>query len=492
MDQEQRHIPPTILTIFGITGDLARKKLLPALYALSANNRLPEQFLIVGFARRAWSDNILRNETRKVLKAENIEMEESAWQTFSTRLRYIQSDFDNRAGYDRLKQLIDDCNLECITKLFYFATPPSAFATIIGQMKQAMLNEGCQTHNRTCARVIIEKPFGHDLSSARNLNKLFLDTFTEKQMYRIDHYLGKETVQNILAFRFANAIFEPLWNKDYIDHIQITAAETIGIESRGAFYEETGALRDFFQNHLLQLLAAVACEKPKNLSAESIRYERVKTLQSIKPIKAVSHDTIRGQYKTYRTESNVHEESAVETFVAAKVYIESDRFAGVPFYLRTGKALAEKVTDITIQFKPEHETLFPHKQDDGIPNTLSIRIQPNEGISLRLFTKQLGTGLSVIPSQMDFCYKIVFGSPGDDAYARLLLDVMAGDQTLFTATEEVEASWQFVTPILEAWQTEPQLVYEYEPGSWGPKQSDTLITRDNRTWLAQQVIVCKI
>lgn len=485
----------TVLVIFGVTGDLANKKLLPALYSLEDRGALDNVVSIVGFARRPWNTNDFVDQAHSSVLEASKTIDDTSWKRFSTKLTYIKSDFAEAHGFTILNSHFDTIEKKlggCTNRIFYFATPPSIYPILVEQLKKADLAHGCPVHGSGVARVVIEKPFGHDLQSAKELHKLFLQVFAEDQIFRMDHYLGKETVQNILAFRFANAIFEPLWNANYIDHVQITAAEDIGIEDRGAYYEEAGALRDFVQNHLLQLLAAIALERPQSLAAASIRAQRTAILRSLKSVEGIASQTIRGQYTDYRQEPKVSPDSQVETFVALKLFLNDHRFKNVPFYLRTGKRLKEKVTDITVQFKPVKDSLFRTDQPTPFPNTITLRLQPNEGISVRLFTKKPGLGNVVVPSQMDFCYRDAFGGAGQDAYSRLILDVIAGDQTLFTSSEEVEAAWSFVTPILKAWQKSGQETLQYEPGSWGPKEADELIGKDNRQWLAQHLIVCPI
>lgn len=493
MNQDQPNtLPPTVLVIFGVTGDLTQKKLLPAIYQLFKNNQLPLYFKLVGFARRPWNQTDFIEYVHASLNQPNTGFDQASWQQFQQRLVYLQSEFENQEGYKQLEDLFKQAASEAgqpINRIYYFATPPSLYNSLLDQLKTVNLTK----NKHGIVRVVVEKPFGHDLASAKKLSDQFLAAFSEEQIYRIDHYLGKETVQNILAFRFANSIFENLWCSDFIDHIQITAAEEIGIENRGAFYEETGALRDFFQNHLLQLLAAITMEQPTNLSAEAIRSERIKLLESIQPIENIASNTVRGQYNGYTSEPKVNADSKIETFVAAKLFISNEKFRNVPIYMRTGKKMGNmgKLTDITVQFKKADNSLFA-TVTPTMPNTLTIRIQPTEGISLRLFTKQPGHGNTIVPSQMDFCYRDTFGGAGADAYTRLLFDVITGDQTLFINTREVLAQWQFVTPLLELWQQSNQQVIPYEQGSWGPKESFELIERDNRQWLAEHLTVCPI
>lgn len=490
---DQQPLAPTVFVIFGVTGDLANKKLLPSLFNLYLKNRLPQQNYIFGFARRPWNDSDFQNQAAVAIKNASPDADPEKLKSFTAQLRYIASEFDNIQGYKTLQAALEKLDADarsCSNRIFYLATPPSNYQTIVKHLGEVNLAKSC-SHNVAPVRLIIEKPFGTNLETARQLNQTLLRYFTEQQIYRIDHYLGKESVQNILAFRFANTLFEPIWNNQYIDHIQITAAEDIGIENRGAYYDETGALRDFVQNHLLQLLAAIAMDEPKSLQAQDIRKAREDTLKDLLPLTDVAKQSVRGQYSDYKQEPKVNPSSQVETYIALKVLSKSKRFKNVPFYLRTGKKLAQKVSDITIQFKPANK-LYQQSVEHALPNTITMRLQPNEGISIRLFTKQPGPGNNIAPSQIDFCYRNVYGGPGEDAYSRLIVDVIAGDQTLFTSSAEVEAQWKITTPILESWQKTNQPAYTYEPGSWGPKEADEFIKRDGRQWLAQQVIVCPI
>lgn len=491
MDHEP--LSSTAFVIFGVTGNLANKKLLPSLFNLYLKNKLPEQMHIIGFARRPWNDVDFQSQAQASITNASANVDQAKLKSFIAQFRYIASEFDDLKGYTALQQALEKLETDtngCVNRIFYSATPPSNYQTIVKHLGETNLTKSC-SHNTANVRLIIEKPFGTNLQTARELNQVLLHYFSEEQIYRIDHYLGKETVQNILAFRFANTLFEPIWNNNYIDHIQITAAEDIGIENRGAYYEETGALRDFVQNHLLQLLTAVALELPHSLHAQDIRKARENTLKDLLPLTDVAKQSVRGQYSDYRQEPKVNPGSQVETYVALKLFSKSKRFRNVPFYLRTGKKLEQKVSDITIQFKPT-TNLYQQSVEHALPNTITMRLQPNEGISIRLFTKQPGPGNNITPSQIDFCYRNVYGGPGEDAYSRLIVDVIAGDQTLFTSSQEVEAQWKITTPILKSWQKTNQPVYIYEPGTWGPKEVDEFIKRDGRQWLAQQVIVCPI
>ncbi len=491
---------PATLVIFGATGDLTRRKLVPALYNLSIEGYLPPGFQVIGFARRDWSDEFFRNEMYEGVKEfSRRPVEQSVWDEFSKQLHFLSSEFDKPEGYGQLKETLDKLDEEHGGKgnrLFYLSTQPSYYGTIISNLGEAGMGSRSFGRDGSYSRIIIEKPFGHDLDSARALNDQLHQVFSEDQIYRIDHYLGKETVQNILVLRFANGIFEPMWDRRYIDHVQITAAESIGVEGRGRYYEESGALRDMVQSHILQLLNLVAMEPPVAFDANAVRDEKVKILRALRPIKGnlVAEQVVRGQYgggvvsdkdlMAYRDEENVAEQSATETYVAMKLFIDNWRWQGVPFYLRTGKGLTKRVTEIAIQFKQPPLSLFgPDASSDMEPNVLALRIQPDEGISLKVQVKTPGTGLKIRPVKMEFLYGSSFGADPPEAYERLLLDSMLGDSTLFTRHDEVESAWALVTDILDAWaQMPPPNFPNYEAGSWGPREADRLLYRDNREW----------
>ncbi len=496
----ERTPQPCAIVVFGATGDLTHRKLIPALYNLAVDKLLPPNFAIIGFARRPWSDDYFREEMLKgVQEFSRRKPDPKIWESFAQNLYYVQSEFDNTEGYQKLKDFLDRLDSEKGiggNRLYYLSASPSYYETIVERLGDVGLSGRSRKAEQGYTRIIIEKPFGHDLQSARELNDLLHQFFSEDQIFRIDHYLGKETVQNILVFRFANSIFEPIWNRNYIDHVQITAAESIGIEGRGKYYEESGALRDMMQSHLLQLLNLVAMEPPVAFDANSVRDEKVKVLRAIRPIRgnAVADQVVRGQYGPgvidgkevpgYRQEPNVDPESITETYVAIKLFIDNWRWQGVPIYMRTGKRLKKRVTEIAIQFKQPPLLLFG-QQTDGIiePNVLALRIQPDEGISLTVSVKTPGTRLNIRPVKMEFLYGTGFGIEPPEAYERLLLDAMIGDSTLFTRHDEVEASWAFITDILDAWkQLPPPQFPNYESGSWGPRDADRLLYRDGREW----------
>src|SRR6201997_5476083 len=491
-----RAVPqPCSIVIFGATGDLTHRKLIPALYNLAADGELPPAVAIIGFARRPKSDDDFRKEMEEaVRKFSRQAVRDEIWKTFSQSLFYHQSEFGDEAGYKRLTERLSEIDKTHGTRgnrLFYLAAGPDQFEPILKNLRAAGLNQTCKG---SWARVIIEKPFGTDLASARELNRVVRNSFTEEQTYRIDHFLGKETAQNILVLRFANAIFAPLWNTHYIDHVQITAAETLGVGTRAGFYEQAGALRDMVQNHLLQLLCLVAMEPPTDLSADSIRDEKVKVVRSLRrwARNEIAAGVVRGQYTKgaihgdpvagYRQEENVNAKSQTETFVALRLFIDNWRWADVPIYMRVGKRLPKSATEISIHFKKAPAVLFNKDLHDL--NVLVIRIQPDEGISLRIHAKVPGTSFHIEPVKMDFHYGTSFGRASPEAYERLLLDAMSGDATLFARRDEVEQAWVFIDVIERAWsQTKnaPEL-YFYPAGSWGPDEADELLARDGRGW----------
>src|SRR6266850_3554575 len=491
-----RAVPqPCSIVIFGATGDLTHRKLLPALYNLAADGELPPAVSVIGFARRPKSDDDFRKEMADAVKKFSRQtVRDEIWKTFGQSIYYHQSDFSDESGFKTLAERLDKIDNEGGTRgnrLFYFAVAPDQFEPILKHLKAAGLNKA---REGSWARVIVEKPFGTDLASARELNRVISNSFSEEQTYRIDHFLGKETAQNILVLRFANAIFEPLWNRHYIDQVQITAAETLGVETRAGFYERTGALRDMVQNHLLQLLCLVAMEPPTDLGADSIRDEKVKVVRSLRrlPRNEVAANVVRGQYTEgaihgepvlgYRQEQNVKPDSQTETFVALRLYIDNWRWADVPIYMRVGKRLPKSATEISIHFKKAPAVLF--NKDLRDLNVLVIRIQPDEGISLRIHAKVPGTSFRIEPVKMDFHYGTSFGKPSPEAYERLLLDAMSGDATLFARADEVEQAWAFIDPIEEAWHAKkdaPELFF-YPAGSWGPEAADDLLAHDGHAW----------
>jgi glucose-6-phosphate 1-dehydrogenase len=490
-----RAVPqPCSLVIFGATGDLTHRKLIPALYNLAADGELPPAAAVIGFARRPKSDDDFRSEmAESTRKFSRQPVRDEIWKTFAQSLFYVQSDFADESGYRKLADRLQQMDKERGTRgnrLFYFAVGPDQFEPILQNLKKAGLNQSAEG---SWARVIVEKPFGTDLKSARELNRLVQASFSEDQTYRIDHFLGKETAQNILVLRFANAIFEPLWNTRYIDHVQITAAETLGVETRAGYYETAGALRDMVQNHLLQLLCLVSMEAPTDLGANSIRDEKVKVVRSLRRMTDVGNEIVRAQYASgaingqpapgYREEEKVDPKSNVETFVALRLQIDNWRWADVPIYMRVGKRLPKSATEISVHFKKAPAVLFNKEAVTLDQNVLVIRIQPDEGISLRMQAKVPGTSLRIEPVKMDFHYGTSFGKASPEAYERLLLDAMSGDATLFARRDEVEEAWAFIDPIEEAWNGKdaPPLCF-YPAGSWGPDEADDLLARDGRTW----------
>jgi glucose-6-phosphate 1-dehydrogenase len=485
---------PGVVVIFGASGDLTKRKLLPALFHLEQQGLLPKEFAIVGVARRDLKASFADDMKDGILRYGGGEKGDKVIDDFIEKVDYHAMNFDDDKGYVELNALLERIDKERGTKgnrLFYLAVAPEYFSDIINHLGA----HGMAHPEKGHARVIIEKPFGHDLQSARELNDEVNKVFDEEQIFRIDHYLGKETVQNILVFRFANGIFEPIWNRNFIDHVQITAAESIGIEGRGPFYEKAGALRDVVQNHMMELLSFVAMEPPVSFEAASVRGEKVKVWRAIKPISI--DNTVRGQYSLgmedgqqvqgYREEDRVDPQSTTETFAAMKLEIENWRWAGVPFYLRAGKRMAKRVTEIMIQFKQPPMLLFERLASGPCneiqPNILTMRIQPDEGISLRFGAKVPGPDTNVCPVVMDFRYATAFGVNSANGYERLLLDAMLGDQTLFAHRDGVEATWSLYTPVLEEWaKAKPKDFPNYRSGSWGPKAADGLIGRDGRQW----------
>src|SRR5277367_1007755 len=492
--QSAERIPePTAVVIFGASGDLTKRKLLPALFHLEQSGLLPQEFTVVGVARRPLQDEFAKDMRDGILQFGGVKEGDAKLDEFMKKISYHAMNFDDPEGYGKLKSLLEDIDEKKGTRgnrLFYLATAPEYFADIIEQLGR----HGMAKPQQGTVHVIIEKPFGHDLASARQLLDEVNRVFAEDQIFRIDHYLGKETVQNILVFRFANGIFEPVWNRNYVDHVQITAAEEIGIEGRGPFYEKAGALRDVIQNHVMELLSFVAMEPPVSFEAEAMRREKVKVWRSISPIHLM--DAVRGQYgpgkvdgkdvKGYRQEDRVDPNSGTETFAALKIGIENWRWAGVPFYLRAGKRLAKRSTEITVQFKQPPQLLF--KQQSGAckdlqPNLIAMRIQPDEGISLRFGAKVPSPNMEVCPVNMDFSYADAFGKSSANGYERLLLDAMLGDATLFAHRDGVEATWSLLTPILDQWaSTRPKGFPNYASGTWGPDSGDELLARDGRAW----------
>jgi glucose-6-phosphate 1-dehydrogenase len=475
---------PFVIVIFGATGDLAQHKLLPAFFSLYKQQQLGKDFYIVGFARRPFSDE----EYRRMVEEELNLASDPDWEQFAKNLYYQQGLFDEEQGYQSLIQKLktfDDKMGACITRLFYLATPPDNYENILNYLESTKLSEGCGHGSEKWTRLAIEKPFGKDIETARNLDKKLSELFEEKQIFRVDHYLGKETVQNMIAFRFANSIFEPVWNKEHIDHVQITLAEKKGIGKRGKFFDGVGILRDVGQNHLLQLLATVAMEQPRSFERESVRDARVNAITAIRPVTPSEESTfvVRAQYKGYTQEKDVAADSQTETFTAMKLFVDTPRFEQVPFYLRAGKKLAEDVVDIKIVFKQTCHILFKEAGCPEIGNVLTIRIQPDEGISLRVIAKKPGAKLSLDTVTMNFSYHQAFGGHGADAYEKVLLDILAGDQMLFNRSDELENSWQLISNILKGWSQEQKQIALYDEGTWGPQVANDLIEKDGRKWL---------
>lgn len=490
---------PCILVIFGATGDLTGRKLLPALYNLAREGQLPSHFACVGFARRDKTNEIFRKEMfDAVNKYSRVKPVDAAlWSSFSEQLFYHRSEFHEDEGYENLNHFLLELDRKFDTqgnRVFYLSTQPSFFPLIVEKLYQHKLIYPANDSRGRFSRVIIEKPFGHDLSSAITLQKEISKNLDESQIYRIDHYLGKETVQNLMIFRFCNPIFESVWNNRYIDHVQITVSEEIGIGTRGHFWEEAGMLRDIVQNHMMQLLSLVAMEPPATLAADSIHDEKVKVMQSIRqlPMNAVDQVAVRGQYGPgyinglevpgYRQENDVAPDSNVETYVALELYIDNWRWAGVPFYLRSGKRLPKRATEIAITFKCAPACLFQITGQAIEPNILVIRIQPDEGIAFKINCKVPGLSNKVQPVKMDFRYGSYFGLTPPEAYERLICDCMAGDRTLFARIDEVLASWKLLTPLLYHWQKIKPAFPNYESGSWGPVAADTMLARKGHQW----------
>ncbi|NUM45557.1 MAG: glucose-6-phosphate dehydrogenase [Anaerolineales bacterium] len=473
------HAQPTTLVIFGASGDLTQRKLIPALFSLYKKELISAETRIVGFARRPWDHaqfravllDGMRQFAPKLLDA-------AVWETFAENIFYSQGDLGTPADYDHLQALLAQLEGKPTNRLYYLATGPEYFAPIIQQLGVRRMDEEDPAH---WCHMVIEKPFGHDLASALELNREVQAVFREEQVYRIDHYLGKETVQNLLTFRFANTIFEPLWNRNYVDHVQITNAETVDVGHRAGYYEKSGVVRDMFQNHLLQLVSLTAMEPPATFNAKALRDETVKVLHAISPVQL--RDTVWGQYRKYRDAEGVALGSRTPTFIAIKLFVENWRWQGVPFYVRSGKALAERTTEITLQFKQVPHLLFPDNTSLN-PNRLSICIQPDEGIHLTFETKIPGGGMRSKSVDMDFHYDDIGEHTLPDAYERLLLDALKGDASLFTRSDGIERAWQLVDPLLQAWARGegPSLAF-YESGTWGPTEAEQLLARDGHKWM---------
>ena len=488
---------PCTVVLFGASGDLAKRKVIPAMYDLASHDALGPRYAIVGFARTPMGEESFRTSSGEAAKSisEVGPIDPKKWSEFSSNLYYQAGEYGNAEDYaklaKRLEVLASEKNLGG-NRLFYLSTPPEVYRNIVEQLGRAGLARAASP--TSWVRIIIEKPFGRDLASAIELNKIVLDVFEESQVYRIDHYLGKDTVQNLLVLRFSNGIFEPLWNRNYVDHVQITAAETLGVERRGGFYETAGALRDMIQSHVLQLTSLVAVEPPASFDATAVRNEKLKVLQSIRPfdLPMVAQSVVRGQYAAgkvdgalapgYRAEPDVNPGSRTETFAAVQLLIDNWRWAGVPFYLRTGKRLAKRTTEIVIQFKKAPHIVFRERQVEA--NRLVLNIQPDEGVSVSFGAKRPGPEMNIGNVTMNFSYREGFGDGARSAYATLLSDCVRGDATLFDRGDNVEAAWSLVDPILDVWSAAKTAgVPQYPAGSWGPRESDALLERDGRQWL---------
>jgi glucose-6-phosphate 1-dehydrogenase len=487
---------PCAVVLFGASGDLAKRKVIPAMFDLAAHNSLGERYAIIGFARTVMNDDSFRATVGEAAKgiSEVGPIDPAEWDEFASNLYYISGDYSDSQAYTNLAKRLTELEASKQlggNRLFYLSTPPEVYPDIIEQLGKAGLSK--PANENSWVRVIIEKPFGRDLATAKELNRKVRCVFEERQVYRIDHYLGKDTVQNLLVLRFGNGIFEPLWNRNYVDHVQITASETLGVERRGGFYETAGALRDMIQSHVLQLTSLSSVEPPATFDATAVRNEKLKVLQSIRPydLEGVAQAVVRGQYAPgtvngknlpgYRQEPGVSPTSRTETFVAMRVLVDNWRWAGVPFYLRTGKRLAKRTTEIMIQFKRAPHVVFRGKEVEA--NRLVLNIQPDEGISVSFGAKRPGTEMSIGNVTMNFSYREGFGESTRSAYATLVNDCVRGDATLFDRADSVEAAWALVDPILDVWSAaKSAIVPEYPAGSWGPRESDILLERDGRKW----------
>ena len=499
-DSRTPQTDPVTIVIFGGAGDLAHRKLLPALYNLHLDGLLPPRIAIVGVGRSDLTDEKYREFAKDgITQFSRRPIDESVWQTFAPGLFFVSASIDDEHGLAKMGSRLDTVEHErnlTGNRIYYLAIPPSLFGTTVKQLQRGrFVTRQPSGDDRPFARLIVEKPIGRDLDSARAINDALAVVFDERQIYRIDHYLGKETVQNILVMRFANSIFEPLFNQKYVDHVQITVAEAEGVGTRAGYYEQAGALRDMVQNHLLQLLALVSTEPPRSLDADVVRENKLQVLLSLRPIAgdAVDANVVRGQYAEgfdlgnrvdgYRAEKGVDPQSRTETFVALQLFVDNWRWAGVPFFLRTGKRLPKRASEISVHLKAVPPILFNANPNGRLdPNVLSIRIQPDEGFALGISSKIPGPKVQIYPVQMDFRYGSTFGGSSPEAYERLLLDVMTGDQTLFMRRDQVEAAWRFVMPILDRWAASSDAVPTYAAGSWGPAAADTLVESTGRQW----------
>jgi glucose-6-phosphate 1-dehydrogenase len=496
-DARDRRLPrvpePCALVVFGVTGDLARKKLLPAIYDLANRGLLPADFVLLGFARRDWEDGDFESLAKKAAQEHaRTNWNEEVWARLAGEIKFVPGSFDDDEAFDTLARTLDELRQSHGIKgnaAFYLSIPPNMFPVVLKQMERTKMADNATSGG--WRRVVVEKPFGHDLPSAQQLNDLVDDVFTAEDVFRIDHYLGKETVQNLMALRFANQLFEPVWNSNYVDSVQITMAEDVGIGGRAGFYDVTGAARDVLQNHLLQLLALTAMEEPVEFTADAIRTEKLKVLRAIRLPLNLAGYAVRGQYQqgwlagervpAYRDEKDVPADSKTETFAAVRLGIDTRRWAGVPFYLRTGKRLPRRVTEIAVLFKKAPHLPFSHTDTEELGhNQLVIRVQPDEGVTLKFGSKVPGSMMEVRDVSMDFLYGEAFTESSPEAYERLILDVLLGDATLFPRNEEVEASWRVIDPLEEFWSGQEPA--PYRAGEWGPKAADELLARDGRSW----------
>jgi glucose-6-phosphate 1-dehydrogenase len=493
----ERTAEPCTVIIFGASGDLTKRKLVPALYRLTQERLLPAEFAILGFARTANTDEEFRARMKDAVAtySEARRVDEAVWESFAQGIFYLPGNINDPESYRQMRERLDEIDRLRGTagnRVFYLSTAPGFYSEAIRQLGDAGL---AKPEGKGWTRIIIEKPFGHSLSSARQLNVDVAKVFDEEQVYRIDHYLGKETVQNLMVFRFANGIFEPVWNRQYIDHVQITNAEAIGVEDRGGYYETAGVLRDMIQNHVFQVLSLVAMEPPNSLEANAVRDEKIKVMQTVRPISVdrVDEFAVRGQYgpgsvggkqaKGYREEKDVNPESNTDTYAAVKLYFDNWRWAGVPFYLRSAKRMPKRVTEIAIQFKEAPHLIFRDAASGQMePNQLIVRVQPDEGITLRIGAKVPGQVTRIRWVNMDFRYGASFGVASPEAYERLLLDCILGDSTLYARRDMTERGWEIVMPILESWQSRKADFPNYEAGTWGPDSADELLEKDGRKW----------
>ncbi|MFG6401283.1 MULTISPECIES: glucose-6-phosphate dehydrogenase [unclassified Microbacterium] len=500
-DPEDRRLSriagPSALVIFGVTGDLSRKKLMPAVYDLANRGLLPPGFALVGFARRDWEDQDFAQVVYEAVKQHaRTEFREETWQQLLQGIRFVPGEFDDPEAFRTLRETVDLLDIERGTMgnhAYYLSIPPKAFPLVTQQLKDSGLVGKASKDGNGWRRVVVEKPFGHDLASARALNADLESAFPADSIFRIDHYLGKETVQNILALRFANELYEPIWNRNYVDHVQITMAEDIGVGGRAGYYDGIGAARDVIQNHLLQLLALTAMEEPISFKARDLRAEKEKVLAAVRVPEDLAHATARGQYAGgwqggeevlgFLEEDGMDPDSTTETYAAIKLEVNTRRWADVPFYLRTGKRLGRRVTEVAVVFKRAPQLLFSRSQTEELgQNALVIRVQPDEGVTIRFGSKVPGDGTQVRDVTMDFGYGHAFTEASPEAYERLILDVLLGDPPLFPRHEEVELSWKILDPIEDFWAEQSGPLEQYSPGSWGPPSADELLARDGRTW----------